>query len=222
MMKIYNQTKTIITSNKDLNILNDRGTLRRIKQQKYTSLFDEDITEDKWDEFIFKADPEFMKKFKNSNQLKNAYVNYLIPHTQEYIKNIKVYICEDVKNEINKVNEERDEFLSFLKSDLFEMETQHTINLKMLIELYKIENDNKITETNNAIMTKMKNYGYDYKFEGRMKADDFKAIKSSSMIELKTKYSRKQGIFIGIRYVAEKDDEEAEDIDDEKLMIHED
>jgi hypothetical protein len=222
MMKIYNQTKTIITSNKDLNILNDRGTLRRIKQQKYTSLFDEDITEDKWDEFIFKADPEFMKKFKNSNQLKNAYVNYLIPHTQEYIKNKKVYICEDVKNEINKVNEERDEFLSFLKSDLFEMETQHTINLKMLIELYKIENDNKITETNNAIMTKMKNYGYDYKFEGRMKADDFKAIKSSSMIELKTKYSRKQGIFIGIRYAAEKDDEEAEDIDDEKLMIHED
>ena len=38
------------------------STLRRIKQQKYTSLFDEDITEDNWDEFIFKADPDFLKK----------------------------------------------------------------------------------------------------------------------------------------------------------------
>jgi len=59
-----------------------------------------------------------------------------------------------------------------------------------------------------------------------MRADDFKVIKSSSMIELKTKYSRKQGIFIGIRYVAEKDDEEAEDIDvvidEDELLIDED
>ena len=49
-----------------------------------------------------------------------------------------MYIYEEVKNEINEVNEEKDEFLSFLKSDLFEMRTQHTVNFKMLIEKYKI------------------------------------------------------------------------------------
>ena len=48
---------------------------------------------------------------------------------------------------------ERNEFLSFLKSDLLEMGTQHTINFKMLIDLHKIKNDNKITETHNSIMT---------------------------------------------------------------------
>ena len=35
-------------------------------QQKYTSLFDEDITEDNWDDYILKADPDFMKSSRIS------------------------------------------------------------------------------------------------------------------------------------------------------------
>ena len=42
----------------------------------------------------------------------------------------------------------------------------------------------------------MKNYGYDYKFDGRMKPDDFRAIKSSVMIDLKTKYIAENKVYL--------------------------
>ena len=160
-------------SNRFCNIDLDKGVLRRILLQEYTSSFSRNNTEDNFETKTFKPDLHFIDKFDDEN-MKNAYFQVLLKHYK-----VNIDIPQKYVDNFADMAEEFDEFGAAL-SNITE-KTEHDED-----RIHKDDFMNAMIEAGcgtrvwREILSNMKSRGYKY---GR---------------QLKT--NGKQGCFVGIKF----------------------
>ena len=101
--------KLLTNSNKDANMENDEGTLRRVKVQEYNSKFDKSRTTDDWENHVFVGRDNYENLYKNP-MYKNAYFHLLLG----YIDNL--HVPESATKAFKDIAADYDEFVNLLEN----------------------------------------------------------------------------------------------------------
>jgi len=206
-----NQTKVEICSNTDPNTTFDKGFMRRMRVQLYNSQFTNKLEKVDEANHIYLGDSSVESLAEYDDEIKCAYIKLLLPYMIKFMKTHKLAWTKANEDAIVQIANERDEFRAWIHSDAFEKDPSGRVSKKMLLTLHQTNMSRKLNW--DAILPKMKQMGYSYKWDLKMRKQDLDSPHLKP--EWIDAWKKHQGCVIGLRYVGRSNNDDDSDCEEE-------